>query len=412
MQNKTLGHPRALQEGISMFLKRCAVISLVASLIMFVGGMIAAQEISPDSIENYLEHFQDLLPPPVEDVPSVLDTDTPLLPSPTGDILVRTMPSSFNELTGKDEPYAWPGRNFPIWGSVTGGTPPYTYEWDFGVASPSAAGSVANANYIYEYHAYSTVGIFYARLNVTDNVWDSDTSTVRIRVDSDSQEVRVRAAIGDGLRYLYLHQGVDGRWSSSNFPGTVTAAVVACFEIHGHFPTNDPESDIYAERVQLGLDYVFTHLDPYSIYSHGPCGDPDLNGNNTGIAHDEYYGGKLTAYSQGIIMLAIASSYCPDCITTTGPSGVFGRTYKNILTDMVDQLAFSQTDGGSQRGGWRYEVRYSSYGSDNSAVQWASIGLRAAEAPPWDITVRDCYKNELGIWTAYSQCWDGCFGYV
>ncbi len=99
-------------------------------------------------------------------------------------------------------------------------------------------------------------------------------------------------------------------------------------------------------------------------------------------------------------------------VTTTGPQNVIGMKYRDVLWDMIDQLAYSQTETGG-RGGWRYRVDIANYGSsDNSIVQWTSIALAAAEGPPWFLNAPSFVKNELGRWIAYSQCGDGGFGYT
>ncbi|UCF04069.1 MAG: hypothetical protein JSV33_08930, partial [bacterium] len=364
------------------------------------------EEIKKGEIEDFWDKYQNISPPPTEHVPTVLETEEPLLESPTGALLVRTMPSSFNAFTGDVLPYAWPGRNFPIWGNVSGGTPPYTYEWDFGDASPPVVGPVSNANYIFTYHAYSLIGVYYAQLTVTDALAETASATVRIDVAFDAQQVRVNAAIEDGLRYLYLHQSTDGRWSSG-YPEAATGAAVAEFCIRGHLPSNDWAEDIYADRVQLGLDWLFAHMSTFPIYSHGYCGNPDSNGNGVGIRVN-----SCNTYCDGIVMFALATSRNPGRITTTGPPGVVDSTYRAVLVDMVDQLAFSQTESGNARGGWRYSVCTPNYGSsDNSIVQWCSIALEAAEAPPWNISASNCVKDELARWLAYSQCTDGGFAY-
>ncbi|RKX25009.1 MAG: hypothetical protein DRP45_06890 [Candidatus Zixiibacteriota bacterium] len=54
--------------------------------------------------------------------------------------------------------YTWPGREIVVWGNVHNGTPPYTYEWNFGDGSPIVSGSVTNAKYIAVTHTYATMG--------------------------------------------------------------------------------------------------------------------------------------------------------------------------------------------------------------------------------------------------------------
>ncbi|MBP7934824.1 MAG: PKD domain-containing protein [Phycisphaerae bacterium] len=92
-----------------------------------------------------------------------------------------------------------------------------------------------------------------------------------------------------------------------------------------------------------------------------------------------------------------------------------GMTYKEVMTDLVDFLAWAQVDGGPGRGGWRYEWYDNSTGySDNSVAQWPVLGLVAAEQ--WGIYAPQFVKDELEYWVTYIQCpyggdWYGGSGY-
>ena len=74
--------------------------------------------------------------------------------------------------------------------------------------------------------------------------------------------------------------------------------------------------------------------------------DPDSNGNGIGID----VGGGSPIYQTGIAMDAIASTNMPYGIARTGPAGVRGRYFRDILIDMADMYCWGQTDSGSQRG--------------------------------------------------------------
>jgi PKD repeat protein len=388
----------------------------VAAALSVVPGVLTAREPDPSLLrttQELIESYRSFTPPVVEPVPVVQEMTAPLVESASGVVNVRCMPASFSGTCGSPAPYAWPGRSFPIWGNVRGGRAPYTYRWDFDDGTPPATGTVANANYIAVLHTYTGLGPKFAELLVTDADGTSDSCEVRIDVAPVEQQVRVNAAIQDGLRYLYIQQGSDGRWNSGQ-PHAATAAAVAAFEIQGHLPANDPEEDIYTERVQLGLQYLFDGLVTQELTPcPNACSEVDLNDNGLGVRHVDYYYQGYTAYTQGLVMLAIAASLDSSATASAGPAGVIGRSYRDILVDMVDQLAWSQTDTGGGRGGWRYAVQVCNYGSDNSAVQWASIGLAAAAGPPWNIQATQCLKDELEIWLDYSQCaGDGGFGYT
>jgi hypothetical protein len=333
--------------------------------------------------------------------------------SSSGAPVVRCMPGSITPF-GENQPYAWINRELIVWGRVDGGVPPYAYEWDFGDGSPPVAGAVTDPEYIAELHTYALANVYFATLTVTDDVGSSASAQVRIDVvifgspPLDEKQIRTNAAIQDGLRWLYLHQSSNGSWDSH--PASAAAAVAA-FETQGHLPSN-PTADVYAEVTKAGLEFIFSTLCTFPIGPQ-PAGNPDTNGNGVGLYSCSGAGSANSAYTQGLMMLAIAVSRDPNAVATNGPPGVAGETYLKILTDMVDQLAYSQTDAGGERGGWRYAVDTASYGSDNSAVQWGTIGLEAAGKPNngFNISVPQWVKDELDIWLQASVCADGGFGY-
>ncbi len=89
---------------------------------------------------------------------------------------------------------------------------------------------------------------------------------------------------------------------------------------------------------------------------------------------------------------------------------------------MIDQYAWGQYDGTYSSfgliGGWRYG--WNQWG-DNSACQWAAIGMIPAQEPPWNCTVPTWVKDYNDNWLDYSHYqwnWDGTqniwggFGYT
>ncbi len=330
---------------------------------------------------------------------------------------VNVMPG--NE-TGFVYPYTWPGRTLTIWGNVHDGTPPYTYEWNFGDGSPTVSGSVTNPKYIAVTHTYATMGPKYATLTVTDANSLSDQDVVEIEVAPIDFHVEVNAAIEDGLRFLYLQQLANGRWDYGAYDASTTAMAVLTFEDNRHLPTDDYDEDIYAEYVQAGLDFLFTTFYSTSVPVQG-AGDPeeaapgntDHNGIGIGVSSGR------NCYETGMAMMAIVGSGplgspAPDLVATTGPANVIGRTYRDIVIDMVDWCAWAQVEPnrGIHRGGWRYTPNYSS--SDNSVAQWPAIGLEAAETN-WGIAAPSFVKSELLLWLSASQIsggfYDGAFWY-
>ncbi|MCU0782057.1 MAG: PKD domain-containing protein, partial [Akkermansiaceae bacterium] len=101
------------------------------------------------------------------------------------------------------------------------------------------------------------------------------------------------------------------------------------------------------------------------------------------------------------------ASGTPLEVAPVGGANIVGRTYREIVQDMVDAYAWAQWDG-SQGGGWRYSANQA---PDNSACQWAAIGMIAAERV-WGLTVPQWVKDWNLVWLAYSQNSQGWFGYT
>jgi hypothetical protein len=101
-------------------------------------------------------------------------------------------------------------------------------------------------------------------------------------------------------------------------------------------------------------------------------------------------------------LMALSSSRCPGCTAATGISEVAGRSYLDIVQDMVDAFAYCQTDPshGNYRGGWRYNCNDGN--SDNSVSQWPVIGMESAEVN-FGSTVPQFVKDELNLWIDYIQ---------
>ncbi len=355
---------------------------------------------------NVSEGLENFIPP--QDDENNIEV-LPMLGNSADNPRVNVMPGKG---VGRGAPYAWPGHSLIIWGNVHNGTPPYTYTWDFGDGSAPVSGTVSNPKYINVTHAYATIGDKNAVLTVTDADGNFDVDTVKIQVRSYEREVEVNAAIENGLRYLYLHQQADGRWDYSSYDVAATAQAVLCFENQGYIPTDDYDKDIYAEYVKAGLDYITAHLGSVSIGMQG-AGDPeeDAPGNTDHNGIGVYPAASQPVYTVGMVLMAMVSSNAPNMVAPNGPVNVVGRTYYDIVVDMVDWCAWAQNEPTSscRRGGWRYSANYGS--SDNSVSQWPAIGLEAAETN-WGIEAPPFVKSELLSWINTSQLGDGRFYYI
>ena len=290
------------------------------------------------------------------------------------------------------------------------------YTWNFGDGTPDATGTLSgNTKYNVDvFHAYSgsLETPFIATLTLNDGTNEmSDTYRVRIKAfDLDTERA---VAVDDALWWLYRQQWADGRWRSySSYDSSATASAVHAFEVNNHLEAGDPDVDPYVETVEKGLAYVFTTLRAFGIGVQ-TYGNPDANGNGIGI----YVNHNRQIYEGGMIMDAIINSRTPgeDCGVDFDGDG-FTDTYQQVVQDMCDMYAWGQTDWSNPwGGGWRYSWNS---GSDNSACQWAAIGMIPAERT-WGCAIPQFVKDRNDVWLNYSHySWTsggvnyGGFGYT
>lgn len=337
--------------------------------------------------------------------------------------VVKTVPwAATNPLIPHD---TWSGKEITLKGIADVQGLNIQYTWDFGDGSSVATGTVTNRYAIEAKHTYTgnPDDVFTARLTVMNTgTGETGSKEYFVIIRDKTLDVEVNVAIDEGLWYLHKTQrrttegGVDfGDWlsgglASSGYYG-VTAADVNAFEVNGHLETGSADNP-YTETVQRAMRRIFTWLTTNTIglqtNGHGTF-DPDTNANGYGVRVNQSY----PYYQGGMFMDAIVASSTPGAVTTTGqaPSGgnpgILGRTYQEIVQDMADQYAYCQYDRYSAGGGWRYNCNQ---GPDNSACQWAAIGLIPAERI-WALSVPQWMKDWNVVWLNYSQTSDGRFGY-
>ena len=127
--------------------------------------------------------------------------------------------------------------------------------------------------------------------------------------------------------------------------------------------------------------------------------NPDSNGNGIGL----YWNSDRSIYETGAVMDALVATGTPDATARTGNATyVVGKSYKTLVQDMVDMYAWGQDDslqyGGSYGGAWQYSWNA---GNDNSASQWAAIGMIAAERH-FGCMVPQWVKDRNMTWLNYS----------
>jgi hypothetical protein len=227
----------------------------------------------------------------------------------------------------------------------------------------------------------------------------------------------IEQAIDSGISWLVAQQQGDGSWSDPSYgePVACTGFAVTkladrAFELgYTPFDQNYP----YKDAVENGLNFIFQNGFVVDIYVQ-PAGNPDTDGDGKGVQFGDEY---RTIYSTGICMMAIAATRAPNRVVGSIGSEVDGWTYKQVLNDAVDFMAFAQTDTpNAGRGGWRY--RGQDPDADNSNSGYAVLGLGYAEscAYGFNCAVPQFVKDELNIYIDFIQCDsgydDGSSGYT
>ena len=234
------------------------------------------------------------------------------------------------------------------------------------------------------------------------------------------------SAIISGKEWLALQQNPDGSWGNccSNYVCTVAKTGLAVLKLEsnaieaGYYPIDD--TYVFYQNVRDGLDYLLANA---HIINIGPQtnGNPDTDGDSLGVYFVSPSGTceswhTRETYETSIVAMAIACSTFPDSIVDVVGSAVYGWTYLEVLDDVADYIAWSQTDAGFGRGGWNYIQQdsndptgdpYEDSRSDQSNSGYATLGLAYAEADlPWGfgaplpnaITIPNFVRSELNIW--------------
>lgn len=325
--------------------------------------------------------------------------------SALADIKVAMMPSN-----GQIPSYANAAKDgaIEVWGRAWGGTAPYTATLDFGDGTAQAtwAGQTeAQAKfYLGASHTYTTGGKKTVTLTVTDSLGASVSRQAIVNViNAPAHEDKINMAIEKSLLWLYKNKTDmgDGRfnWGTSGvYYRGGTGFPVLAFEENGHLPDNDVESDIYAETVQGGLNYILNNgTGSYinlTVHSDGTVNrDYDSNGNGKGASlddandHGTYAGASM---AMALIMSQTSAAAAQAKIVNAGTAnsgGPFaGKSYYEVVTDVFDLFGWAMGDG-SYRGGYAYRINSTSQTRyDGSSQQWPLLAM-AAGKDRWGLTV-------------------------
>ena len=282
------------------------------------------------------------------------------------------------------------GRQTTLKAVAKGGSPPYTYTWDFGDGSPPVTTTTSNRYNLEAVHSYpSGSDTFYdAKITVTDSSGTTASAIYPVRFWANpSRGVKVNVAIDDALWWLHKNMsrftsdGIDyGQLNPQYYPTGSTALALQAWVLNGHRPDGDPNNP-YVEDAIRAKNYILDHLYPICIGPETVAGvtrTPDSNGNGIGL----YVKNGNRMYESGLVLMALAT--LKDASLT------------NTIQDLIDYLAYAQVepDVGGGRGGWRYDANYRE--SDMSVTQFPLIGLEAAEYHLGSsVTIPSYVKEEL-----------------
>jgi len=297
--------------------------------------------------------------------------------------------------------------------------------WDPGDGSGPVAINIDNPLILELQHTYAGFDgqPFTATLSAVTNSGATVTDTFKVVVVAKTLDVEANMAIDKGLWYLhkqmsafngssypYRYRDGDGNpigYQVDQSGPASTASMIQAMEINNHRETGNKNADPYVDDVERGINYITAHLFAQSIGLQ-EAGDPDTNANGIGLWAD----GGSQIYVTGQLADALVASGTPDAMARTGdPTWVKGRTYKNLVQDMMDMYWWAQADplgdppGNVKRGGWRYSMN--DQDSDSSTAQWAAIaGLAGRDV--WGIPVPAfVYDQNLNGWLHWDQIYDG-----
>jgi hypothetical protein len=324
--------------------------------------------------------------------------------------VVRTIPWVANQpLIPHD---TWSGKLVTVKGTCNVQGAPNQYFWDFGDGSPVATGTVGNQYVIEAKHAYTgPVGLVFTATLTVKNTTTGEQGEAKyyVKIEDKTLPVEVNFAIDEGLWYLWKNAGRGSGqywWNNiqyGNHYGNSTASAVQAFASQGHLE-NQPWNP-YSEAVTGGIDYLTANLQRQAMSLQEGGVNPDSNSNGSGL----FWPSDHPIYETGAVIDALVATGTPAATARTGDATyVKGKTYQTIVQDMVDMYAWGQGDPPYWYvGGWRYGWNSD---ADNSASQWAAIGMIAAERH-FGCTVPQWVKDRNLQYLNYSYNGTGYFGY-
>lgn len=278
-----------------------------------------------------------------------------------------------------------------------------TYTWTFGDGSEPVTGAVTNPFGVSAVHTYPATepgAVYHARLTIRDETTGHVAEVAHpVRFVAPTTESKRSIVLDDALWALHasMHRAEDyvmgpiGSWSPRDYPVGSTAMAVLAFEVNGFDARDEREGNPYQDTVDRALAYLLGSLQPAPIEPQ-PAGDPDSNGNGIGLTVARARSDR-PLYDVPLVAMALVASQAPDRVAWVGGEHVRGRTFRELVVDLLDFLAFAQVDAqNAYRGGWRY--RANARDADMSVTQWPVLAFLAAR-DVWGIETPGWVKQEL-----------------
>ena len=321
------------------------------------------------------------------------------LPQPAAGAVpvVRTVPWVAGQPGIPHETYA--GKSITLKGVTNLTAPNFHAKWRFGDGTPDALFVVTDLYDVSTTHMYTgPVGKRWsATLTVIDaETGDTSSAEYNVVMREDNLATRMNVAMDEGLWYLHrtLQRYVpgvstQGDWDnlapSTCNPGdqacdnrtnspAINASNVLAFELNGHLG-NSAADNPYAEDVARALARMFGQLTPVAIPSRSNCPgnscsfNPDGNGNGWAVFVVRGENAAQTSDPTGQFIDAFVASGTPNAKVMSGPEHISGRTYKEIVQDLVDGYSYCRfsavTEAACPKG-------------PRPAARWATAGLAAA----------------------------------
>ena len=232
-----------------------------------------------------------------------------------------------------------------------------------------------------------------------------DTGGIDFALQAPVPRETIDDAIDDGVAWLASRQNLDGSWGTY-YQVSKTALALLILETHAADlgMSGDP-AYIYQEQIDRGFTWLFTCTYIARLTSQ-PAGNPDSNGNGSGIffVSPTFPPGRGSAstYETSIALMAIGAGTRPNRSVVSPGTRVDGWYFADVAQDVVDYLAWGQTDWGFGRGGWNYgPMNNQGNRSDQSNTGWVTLGLMYAEDA--GRTIPGFVRSELDIWIDYIQ---------